>query len=114
MNAEVRCLTIEEYHRMAEAGIFSPDEQVELLDGTLLKMAAKGTAHSSATTRMRRILEQLLKGRGLIRIQNPVQLDDLSERNRPREVIPVMLPLGRSLQFRWLQENSMLYCTAIL
>jgi Uma2 family endonuclease len=79
MNAEVRCLTIEDYHRMAEAGIFSPDERVELLDGTLLKMAAKETAHSSATTRTRRALEQGLRGRGLIRIQDPVQLDDLSE-----------------------------------
>jgi hypothetical protein len=39
----VRRLTVQDYHRMAEIGIFSADERVELLDGNLISMAAKGT-----------------------------------------------------------------------
>jgi Uma2 family endonuclease len=75
----VRRLTVQDYHWMAEVGIFSADERVELLDGNLLSMVAKGTAHSSATTRTRRVIEAGLEGRVLVRVQDPVQLDDYSE-----------------------------------
>jgi Uma2 family endonuclease len=75
----VRRLTVQDYHRMADVGIFSADERVELLDGNLISMAAKGTAHSSATTRTRQILEEKLGKRVLVRVQDPVQLDDYSE-----------------------------------
>ena len=34
-----RPFTVEEYHRMAEAGIFRPEERVELIDGELIEMA---------------------------------------------------------------------------
>jgi Uma2 family endonuclease len=75
----IRRLTVQEYHQMAEAGILRPDERVELLDGNLLSMAAKGTAHSSATTRARKILEQKLCDRALVRVQEPVLLNEYSE-----------------------------------
>jgi Uma2 family endonuclease len=75
----VRRLTVRDYHRMTEVGIFSIDERVELLDGNLISMAAKGTAHSSATTRTRRVLEEKLSGCVTVRVQDPVQLDDYSE-----------------------------------
>ncbi|WP_404784885.1 Uma2 family endonuclease [Altericista sp. CCNU0014] len=75
----VRRLTVRDYHRMAEIGIFSADERVELLDGNLISMAAKGTARCSATARTRRIVEAGLGGRVLVRVRDPVQLDDYSE-----------------------------------
>jgi hypothetical protein len=40
----LRLWTVEEYHRMAEAGIFGADERVELLEGKIIWMIAKGTA----------------------------------------------------------------------
>jgi Uma2 family endonuclease len=42
---DIRLLTVQEYHRMAEIGILDADERVELLAGQIVKMAAKGTAH---------------------------------------------------------------------
>ncbi|MFM6281085.1 MAG: Uma2 family endonuclease, partial [Dolichospermum sp.] len=39
-NLELRLWTVEEYHRMNEAGIFGPDERVELLDGRIIWMIA--------------------------------------------------------------------------
>ncbi|NJM74865.1 MAG: Uma2 family endonuclease [Acaryochloridaceae cyanobacterium RU_4_10] len=75
----VRRLTVQDYHRIADAGIFNADERVELLDGNLISMAAKGTAHSSATTRTRRVLEDGLGRSVLVRVQDPVQLDNYSE-----------------------------------
>ena len=34
-NLELRLWTVEEYHRMTEAGIFAPDKRVKLLEGKL-------------------------------------------------------------------------------
>ena len=36
---ERRPLTVEEYHRMAEAGILGEDDKVELLNGQIIKMS---------------------------------------------------------------------------
>jgi Uma2 family endonuclease len=77
--AELRSLSVQDYHRMVEAGILSADERVELIEGQLYTMAAKGTAHSAAITRIDRVLSQRLAGRALLRFQDPVQLNDFSE-----------------------------------
>ncbi|MBC7971528.1 MAG: Uma2 family endonuclease [Verrucomicrobia bacterium] len=76
---EIRLITVAEYHKMAEAGILDSDERVELIDGQILKMAAKGTAHSSATTRTEKLLEQRLEGQAWIRVQEPIRLNNYSE-----------------------------------
>jgi len=77
--AELRLLTVKEYHTMAESGILAPDERVELIEGQIFRMAAKGTAHSAAVTRVDRFFDKSLDGRALIRLQDPVQLNDFSE-----------------------------------
>ncbi|MBD2252205.1 Uma2 family endonuclease [Nostoc parmelioides] len=76
---QLRLWTVEEYHRMAEAGIFGADERVELLEGKIIWMIAKGTAHRSATTRTDRLLQNSLKDLALICVQDPVKLNDRSE-----------------------------------
>jgi Uma2 family endonuclease len=48
---DIRLLTVDEYDRMTEIGIFDEDERVELLAGQIVKMAAKGTAHGAAIAR---------------------------------------------------------------
>ncbi|OUC14837.1 MAG: hypothetical protein B0A82_11010 [Alkalinema sp. CACIAM 70d] len=77
--AELRSLTVQEYHRIVEAGILAADERVELIEGQLYTMAAKGTAHSAAVTRIDRVLSHQLAGRALLRFQDPVQLNNFSE-----------------------------------
>ncbi len=74
---------------MAESGILQPDERVELLEGQMIQMAAKGTAHRAAVTRVRRLFDQRLGDRVLICLQDPVQLDDYSE---PEPDIAILLP----------------------
>lgn len=78
MPVDVRLLSVEDYHRMATARIFQPGERVELIAGQIVKMSAKGTAHSAAITRIERMLRQRL-GSVLIQVQDPVQLDSYSE-----------------------------------
>ncbi|MEG4487318.1 Uma2 family endonuclease [Microcoleus sp. D2_18a_B4] len=86
---DIRLLTVQEYHRMAEIGIFEEDERVELLAGQIVKMAAKGTAHSAAVTRTEKLLENRLGERVLVRLQDPVRLNDYSE---PEPDLAVVVP----------------------
>ena len=89
MIADIRLLTVQEYHRMAEAGIFHPEERLELIAGQVIRMSAKGTAHESAITRTERLLRQRLGEQVLLRLQSPIQLDDYSE---PEPDIAVVMP----------------------
>lgn len=77
----LRLWTVEEYHRMAEAGIFDEDERVELLEGKIIWMSAIGTAHRSAVGRTNKYLQKLLgdNNKAWISIQDPIRLDDYSE-----------------------------------
>jgi len=75
----LRLWTVEEYHQMAEAGIFHPEERVELIAGQIIRMSAKGTAHSSTVGRIYKLLENCLGQQAWIRTEQPVVLDDFSE-----------------------------------
>jgi Uma2 family endonuclease len=76
---QLRLWTVEEYHRMAEAGIFEPGERVELLEGKIIWMIAKGTAHRSAVGRTDYLLKTSLLNRAYVAIQDPVKLNERSE-----------------------------------
>lgn len=74
-----RRFTVDEYYRMAEAGILGLDERVELLDGEIFTMAAMGSPHASRIRFIEGWFEARLAGRALKSIQLPVRLDDGSE-----------------------------------
>ncbi|MBD2500076.1 Uma2 family endonuclease [Anabaena azotica] len=86
---QLRLWTVEEYHRMAEAGIFGADERVELLEGKIIWMIAKGTAHRSAVSRTDRLLQNSLKNVALICVQDPVKLNERSEPEPDISVVKV-------------------------
>ncbi|QLE59535.1 Uma2 family endonuclease [Nostoc sp. TCL26-01] len=89
MVLDIRLLTVQDYHRMAEARIFHPGERVELIAGQIIQMSAKGTAHESAITRADRLLRERLGDKVLLRLQSPIQLNDYSE---PELDIAVVMP----------------------
>lgn len=65
--------TVEQYHRMIEAGIL--DEcQVELLSGEIIEMSPEGTPHASLSTRAAEYLRQLLGDRVQVREGKPITL----------------------------------------
>ncbi len=51
-----RLLTVDEYHRMGEAGILTDDDRVELIEGELVAMAPIGSEHIAATNSLNRLL----------------------------------------------------------
>lgn len=74
-----RALTIAEYHRMGEVGILTGRDRVELIEGELVAMAPIGSEHSGTVNALTRLLVEIVGDRGVVAVQNPVQLDDLTE-----------------------------------
>jgi len=71
--------TLAEYHHLAELGFLGEDDQVELIGGQIIEMAAKGTAHEACLTRLLRELIKLLGDRATLRSQSPLILPPDSE-----------------------------------
>ncbi len=74
-----RRFSVGEYYAMAEAGILGPDERVELLDGEIVVMAPIGNRHAFCVDWLTRFWILALAELAIVRIQNPVRLNDSSE-----------------------------------
>ncbi len=69
-----RRFTVEEYHRMAETGIFKPDERVELIRGVVRRMSPKNYAHVVAATKLHQRLVKAVAGRASVFKEDPLKL----------------------------------------
>ena len=76
---KVRKFTVAEYYRMAEVGILSPEERVQLIEGEIIVMPPPSPPHSGTIIRSNRLLWSLAADQFLVCIQNPLHLDDVSE-----------------------------------
>ncbi|MHB8577665.1 MAG: Uma2 family endonuclease [Dehalococcoidia bacterium] len=74
-----RCFSVDEYYRMAEAGILNDDERVELIEGEIIQMPPIGSGHSGDVNRGNARFTGPLAGRAVVSIQNPVRLSSHSE-----------------------------------
>ena len=72
-------LTVRDYHRLAEAGVLGEDDRVELLEGQLVDMASIGPRHALAVDALNELLVMAAAGQAVVRVQNPIVLDDMSE-----------------------------------
>jgi len=75
----LRQWTVKEYQKLGEMGFFHPEERVELISGNIIRMSAKGTAHTSATRRTATLLRAILENLAAVYTQDPIALDDNSE-----------------------------------
>ena len=76
---ETRKFTVAEYYHMGEAGILKPDERVELVEGEIIVMPPIGPQHASNVDISTEALILSAEGRYVVRVQNPVHLDEGSE-----------------------------------
>ncbi|MFN8558839.1 MAG: Uma2 family endonuclease [Dehalococcoidia bacterium] len=74
-----RRFTVDEYHRMAEAGILHEDDRIELIDGDLIEMAAAGGRHIWCVIRLDRLFTRGLGDLAYVSVQNPVRLSPYGE-----------------------------------
>lgn len=72
-------LTVADYYRMAEAGIFDEDDRVELIDGEIIDMAPIGSEHASSVKRLNRRFDRAVGEQAIVSVQNPVRLDEHNE-----------------------------------
>lgn len=84
-----RLFTVEEYHRMAEAGILHEDDRVELIEGKIIQMAAVGSRHAACVKRLIKFLVREVGDLGVVGAQDPVVLPDSSE---PEPDVVVLRP----------------------
>src|SRR5947209_4336192 len=79
VNPTRRLFTVDEYHRMVDAGILGEDDRVELIGGEIVQMTPIGPRHAGTVTKLVRLLIEQLGRRADVAPQNPATLDDLSE-----------------------------------
>ncbi len=71
-----RKFNVDEYYRMAQIGILSPDERTELLDGEIIVMAAIGSKHAFCVKGFNKAFPPLMvANRVEVGIQDPVFLE---------------------------------------
>ncbi len=79
LDVRTRPISVADYHRMFEAGVFRPDERVELVRGELIAVAPMGAPHRAAINRLNRLLTERFNGRAVVQVQCPVIVSDDSE-----------------------------------
>lgn len=87
-NVTRRLFTVQEYHRMAEAGILCEDDRVELIHGEILQMSLIGSPHATAVRRLTTLLTYRLGLQVIINVQNPVSISEDSEPKPDIAVLP--------------------------
>jgi Uma2 family endonuclease len=72
--------TVEEYRKMGEAGIFSEDDRVELIDGEVVEMAPIGDRHIESVMRLTRLISRWAfdtrEPELFVSVQNPLAFDE--------------------------------------
>lgn len=71
--------TVDDYHRMSEAGILSADERTELIEGVVVTMSAIGALHFVAVLLLDQLLRAAVGERVVVSVQGPVRLPPRSE-----------------------------------
>ena len=91
MVVEVRrhSFTVDEFAKMGEAGIFTEDDLVELIDGEIRERAPIGSLHAGVVNRLNARLVELLGHSAIVGVQNPLQLD---LHNEPQPDIAILAP----------------------
>jgi Uma2 family endonuclease len=84
-----RLLTVDEYHRMGEAGILAEDDRVELIEGQLIDMAPISSDHADCVNALTRALILGIGEGGIVSPQNPVRL---GAHNEPRPDFAILRP----------------------
>ncbi len=74
-----RLFNVTEYHKMAEAGILTERDRVELIAGEIVSMSPIGYRHAAIVKRLNDLLGSRFGERVIRGIQDPIILDNQSE-----------------------------------
>jgi len=84
-------ISVDDYYRMAAAGILREDSRVELIEGAIIDMTPIGRSHAGTVNYLNDAFSQSLRRRAIVSVQHPIRLGEFSEPQpdlallRPRE-----------------------------
>lgn len=71
--------TVDEYHRMGEAGVFAEGARVELINGEIVEMTPIGSRHAALVRSLDHWLQLWIGGELLVSAQQPVRIESDGE-----------------------------------
>lgn len=71
--------SVDEYYRMAEAGLLREDDRVELIQGEVIQMSPIGSRHAGCINQLNYLLGQQVGNRAIVAVQNPIRLSNNTE-----------------------------------
>ena len=72
-------ISVDEYERMGQAGIFADYARLELLEGEIYEMSPIGSLHAACVKYLSAQLNHLFNGKFIVSTQDPIRLNDFSE-----------------------------------
>lgn len=74
-----RKITVNEFQLMAKTGILDEKERLELMEGEIITMTPIGDNHARCVLFLTNFFAKKLIGKVMINVQNPLQLDTISQ-----------------------------------
>jgi len=74
-----KLFTVDEYHRMGDAGILPEEKRFELIRGEILEMPNPKPPHSGRVNRLTHLFTSRLGDSIVLSVQNPSSIDNMSE-----------------------------------
>lgn len=74
-----KLFTVDDYYRMAEAGILPELPRTELINGEIIEVSAMGSLHAAVVSGVTDLFVPLFKGKALLRPQLPLRINKYNE-----------------------------------
>lgn len=84
-----RLFDVDEYHRMAEVGILTSDDRVELIDGEIIEMSPIGPRHNRCVMFLNDVFVRRLQGQAIV---SPGLSLRLHRRSEPQPDLALLRP----------------------
>lgn len=79
VHAPARTFNRDEYYKMAEAGVFGPQERVELIEGEIIRLSPQNSPQAGSISKTTMVLTRVFGEVFIVRVQLPLTLADNCE-----------------------------------
>jgi Uma2 family endonuclease len=79
IEATKKLFTVDDYYKMADAGILSEHDRMELIEGEIIVISPMGPHHAAIVARVNHLLLALFREKAHLRPQLPLRLNDFNE-----------------------------------